>query len=76
MGRWRTLGDAIRRLVESRELRGVIWTVEGDRLVGRDGTFEMRLRLLLPPEPDPVSRAAWSRLFPDSPAALGHSGYP
>lgn len=45
LGRWRTLEECAQRIGDDRSMRAVKWSLEGDKAVGRDGAFEIRLNL-------------------------------
>lgn len=47
LNRWRPLPEAVERVMGDRVYRRVTWTQEGDLMIGRDGTFEIRLRLTM-----------------------------
>jgi hypothetical protein len=47
LGRWRSLEEAIERVRGDRAMRGVLWALEGGYVVGRLGSFE--IRLIAPP---------------------------
>ncbi len=44
LGRWRTLAECVERVQGDRAMSGVVWALEGGHVVGRLGTFEIRLR--------------------------------
>lgn len=46
-GRWRTLAEVAERIQAEPCMRGVVWQVEGEFLVGRKGAFVMKLRTTL-----------------------------
>lgn len=44
-GRWRTLAEVHAKIQAQPCMRGVVWAIEGEFLVGRKGAFVMKLRM-------------------------------
>lgn len=59
MGRWRTRVEFALRIKRDSSMRGVTWAREGDWIVGREGSFEIRLRVVSPVLEKPAAKVTY-----------------
>lgn len=59
MGRWRTRVEFALRVKRDPSMRGVTWVREGDWIVGREGSFEIRLRVVSPVLEKPAAKVTY-----------------